>query len=169
MKGLKVRTMENDIHMQIWKDLGANPTPMAFGEVYTALQQKTIDAQENPYILIYGMKFYEVNKYIMESGHLFSPHMFIINKELYDGMSEEDRAIIDEAAAAATEFQRAKAIELEQEYKQALADAGTTIVELTEDERQAFIDATIGVDEMIKEKVGNDELYTKFHDIIRAE
>ena len=167
MNGMKIRTMENDIHMAIWKNLGANPTPMAFGEVYTALQQKTIDAQENPFILINGMKFYEVNKTIVETRHLFSPHMLIINKALYDGMSDEDRAIIDEAAAKATEFQRAKAIELENEMKQELVDAGCEVIELTEDQRAAFVEATKGVDDMIKEKAGNDDLFERFKALVR--
>lgn len=167
-KGMKIRTMENDIHMKIWTDLGANPTPMAFGEVYTALQQKTIDAQENPYTLIDGMRFYEVNKYIVNTKHLFSPHCLFMNKELLDGMSAEDQEIIRTAAEEATKFQRETAVSYDEKILQTLKDNGCTVVDLTDEERQTLVDATADVDEMIREKVGNDELFEKFQAEVRA-
>ncbi|MFA6506302.1 MAG: DctP family TRAP transporter solute-binding subunit, partial [Treponemataceae bacterium] len=75
LKGMKVRTMQNPLHLAAWKALGANPTPMAFSEVFTAMQQKTIDGQENPIPTIYLQKFNEVQKYATLSGHIYSPFL----------------------------------------------------------------------------------------------
>ena len=72
MKGLKIRTMENPIHIATFKALGANPTPMNFGELYTALSQKTVGVMECPINLIYTPKFYEVQKYMSLTGHLYA-------------------------------------------------------------------------------------------------
>lgn len=68
LKGLKLRTMDNEIHLAAWKAMGANPTPMAFSEVFTALQQGTVDGQENPYGIIVGNKFEEIEKYAIQIG-----------------------------------------------------------------------------------------------------
>ena len=73
--GMKLRTMENPMHISFFKKLGANPTPMSFGELYTALQQGTVDGQENPATLIYETKFFEVQKYLSTTGHVFSVTM----------------------------------------------------------------------------------------------
>ncbi|MBV5349634.1 TRAP transporter substrate-binding protein DctP, partial [bacterium] len=73
MAGLKMRLMENPVHMETFKVLGANPSPMPFGELFTALQQKTMDGQENPLLIIKTSKFYEVQKYLALTGHFYSP------------------------------------------------------------------------------------------------
>jgi len=80
VKGLKIRVMENPIHVSTFKTLGAYPVPMPFGELLTALQQKTVDGQENPLIVIYTSKLYEVQKYITLTGHFYSPAALLINK-----------------------------------------------------------------------------------------
>lgn len=77
VKGLKIRTMENPVHLAAFRALGANPTPMPFGELFTSLQQRTIDGQENPLTTIYLQKFYEVQKYTTLTNHLYSPFVFI--------------------------------------------------------------------------------------------
>jgi len=70
LKGLKIRTIQNPVHIEAWKTLGANPVPMAFGEVFTALQQGTIDGQENPYEMIYSNSLFEVQKYMILTRHV---------------------------------------------------------------------------------------------------
>lgn len=80
LKGLKIRTMENPMHIAYFKELGANPTPMSWGELYTALQQGTVDAEGNPYAMISDGKFYEVQKYVSETGHVFSVTVLIALK-----------------------------------------------------------------------------------------
>ena len=98
-KGLKIRTMENDLHLASWKAIGANPTPMAFGELYTALQQKTVDAQENPLATIYDTKYHEVQDHVIETKHIFTPFIVMINEAFYQSLSPEDQKIVADAVA----------------------------------------------------------------------
>lgn len=143
LKGLKIRTMENPVHLTAWKAMGANPTPMVFGEVFTALQQGTIDGQENPYTIILTMRFYEVQKYVTETGHIFSPYVAMINEEYYKNLSTEDQAMFRECSAIAAAFQREAAIKFVDEAKQKIiADPGTQVVTLTPQERASFSAAT---------------------------
>ena len=93
-KGLKLRTMENKVHMAIWKALGADPTPMAWGEIFTALQQGTVDGQENPIPVIYTSKIYEVQKHLSLTGHVFSPAMIIMSKAKFDALPKEYQDIV---------------------------------------------------------------------------
>ncbi|MCD8139249.1 MAG: TRAP transporter substrate-binding protein DctP [Planctomycetaceae bacterium] len=81
LAGIKLRVMENKIQMATWRTLGANPTPVSFGELFTALQQRTVDAQENPFELIYTNKFYEVQNYVMTTNHIYTPMPIFMNLE----------------------------------------------------------------------------------------
>src|SRR5690606_5454548 len=101
LKGLKLRTMENPIHMQAYKVFGLIPTPMAISEVFTALQQGTVDGQENPISVIQSWKFEHVQKYLTLTGHVYSPAVILMNKGLWDGLSDEDKQHILEAATVA--------------------------------------------------------------------
>ena len=83
MAGLKVRTMQNPAHMALVKALGADPTPLPFGELYMALQQKVVDGMECPIVLIHDMKFYEVQKYMVLDGHLYNPLFIFINDRFF--------------------------------------------------------------------------------------
>ena len=96
--GQKIRTMENPYHLDFWKSIGANPTPMSFAEVYIGLQQNTIDAEENPYEVIVANRLYEQQDYIVETNHL--PHLItlIMNDDFYEDMPLANRKIIKEAA-----------------------------------------------------------------------
>ncbi|WP_246602876.1 TRAP transporter substrate-binding protein [Sporosarcina aquimarina] len=106
LQGLKVRTMENDIHLGAWKAMGANPTPMAFTELFTAMQQKTVDGQENPYPTILLEKYPEVQKYLTETNHIYSPFIFLISQKTWDGLTEEEQKIVESAALEAGEHNR---------------------------------------------------------------
>jgi tripartite ATP-independent transporter DctP family solute receptor len=99
MDGLKVRTMENPAHMAMVKALGANPTPIPFGELYMALQQKVVDAMECPIVLIHDMKFYEVQKYMILDGHLYNPLFIFVNEKFFTTkLSPEQQKVVAEAA-----------------------------------------------------------------------
>mgnify|MGYP000851700014 CR=1 FL=1 len=98
MKGLKIRTMENPAHMAMVKALGADPTPIAFGELYMALQQKVVDGMECPVVLIHDMKFYEVQKYMVLDGHLYNPLFVFINDKFFSGLTPEQQKVVAEAA-----------------------------------------------------------------------
>lgn len=82
LKGLKIRTMENPVHLATFRGMGANPTPMPFGELFSALQQKTIDGQENPSTSNFLQKFYEVQKFSTLSNHFYSPFVFMYSKKI---------------------------------------------------------------------------------------
>ncbi len=156
LKGLKIRTMENPIHLAAWKALGANPTPMPFSEVFTAMQQKTIDGQENPIPTIYLSKFYEVQKYTTLTGHVYGPHVLIINKKLFDSFPAADQKIILEAAKEAAIFQRATNRKMNSDYVDSLRKAGMTVTELSPAEQAAFQKAVAPVYKQFEEKIGKD-------------
>lgn len=105
-KGLKLRTMENKIHMAAFKAAGISPTPMAWAEVYPALQQKVIDAQENPIAVIYASKINEVQKYLSLTGHVYSPAPVIFSMMKWNRIPKADQEIIAKAAKEVAAYQR---------------------------------------------------------------
>ena len=119
MKGLKMRTMENPVHIQAYKAFGIIPTPMAFGEVFTALQQGTVDGQENPLSVISANKFDQVQKYMTLTGHVYSAGVFLMNKAIFDKLPEADKKIFLEAAKVAAKANRDR-VDLDE--KNAVAD-----------------------------------------------
>lgn len=106
LRGLKVRTMESDIHLDTWQALGANPTPMSMSEVFSALQQGTVDGQENPYPTIHMENFSEVQGYLTETLHTYTPFIFLMDKAVWDKMNVEQQEIIQTAAVEAGKYNR---------------------------------------------------------------
>ena len=104
--GLKMRTMENKVHMDGYKTMGIQPTPMAFPEVYGALQQGVIDGQENPIPVILSAKLYQVQKYLSLTGHVYSPALLIMSGVAYKKVSDADKKVFTEAAKHAAVAQR---------------------------------------------------------------
>ena len=156
LKGLKIRTMENPIHLAAWRALGANPTPMPFSEVFTAMQQKTIDGQENPIPTIYLSKFYEVQKYITLTGHVYGPHILLINKKLFDSFPAEDQKIILDAAQQSAVYQRNLNRKMNSDLLDKLKEVGMTVTVPTVEELKAFQDATKPVYNEWVPKIGKD-------------
>ena len=109
--GLKLRVIPNAINVDWVSALGANPTPMAFPEVYAGLEQKAIDGQENPVTVINANKFYEVQKHLVLTNHQYNPQAVVISKKLWDALSDAEKKIIADAAVEATAVQRAAARE----------------------------------------------------------
>ena len=163
VKGQKLRVMETDLQIAMWKNWGANPTPMAFTEVISALQQGTIDAQENPLSIIDSNKLYEVQHYISLTGHLFSPHCLYINKEIYDGLDADIRTALDKAVAAYQTAQRARAVELNALSVDKFKKAGCEVIELTAEERNQWRQAAIDgkVYDMVRAKMEHPEYLDK--------
>ncbi|KJS21548.1 MAG: ABC transporter substrate-binding protein [Clostridiaceae bacterium BRH_c20a] len=124
LKGIKIRTMENQILLDVFKALGANPTPMAFGEVFTALQQGVVDAQTNPLSQIYEAKFHEVQKYISKTNDLYGVWVFLMSKATYDGLTPEQQEIVKEASIVARDYERKLTRDSENEYKEKLIAEG---------------------------------------------
>jgi tripartite ATP-independent transporter DctP family solute receptor len=104
--GVKVRVMQNAIFLDTFKTLGSNPTPMAFGEVFTALETKAIDGQENPFSTIETAKLYEVQKYLSVTRHAYSPFFVLYSKKLWDQLNPQEQAALREAALAGQTVQR---------------------------------------------------------------
>lgn len=98
VKGLKIRTQQNEMHIAVWRELGALPTPMAIPEVYTALQQGVVDGQENPVGAIINNRFGEVQKYISLTDHAFTPLVLLISPSIYSSLSDEDKQLFAAAA-----------------------------------------------------------------------
>lgn len=159
LEGMTIRTMENEYHMEAWKLLGANPTPLPFTDLYTALQQGTVDAEENPAELIYTQRFYEQQKYIVTTNHLGQVVPWVMNKSFYDSLSKELQTVVDEGykvgADALYEYME------ENDPLQEMVEYGIEVIELTPNQLQAFADATSGVDDMILEVVSED-VYNAF-------
>jgi TRAP-type transport system periplasmic protein len=119
LKGLKMRTMENPIHIQAYKQFGILPTPMAFTEVFTALQQGTVDGQENPLSVITAAKLDQVQKNLSLTGHVYSPAVLLMNKAQWDKLSAADKQAFLDAAKEAVKANRAR---IDDDEKKAVAD-----------------------------------------------
>ena len=139
--GLKLRTMENPTHITAFEALGAAPTPMAWPEVIGALQQGTIDGQENPLSVITSAKLSEVQKYLTLSGHVYSPAMLLVSKQLWDGMSEEDQEIFRNAASEAVTAMRGFVDDVETSGVAQLKEAGMDVGELSTEQKAMFQNA----------------------------
>ena len=137
LKGLKLRVMENRIHLLTWSTLGANPTPLAFGELFTALQQGTVDAQENPYELIYNNKFFEVQRYLMETFHIYTPYVVFMNLNAYNSFTPAQQEAIMKAAVVSRDLQRKLAVEIEAKSKAEIGKVREIVV-LTPEQLQVF-------------------------------
>lgn len=170
LKGLKIRTMENPVHLAAFRHFGANPTPMAFGEVFTALQQGTIDGQENPLANIDAMKFYEVQKYLTLTGHFYDVTGFMINLDLYNSLPEDIRKAVDESAAIAVKAQRQYSIEDDERFLKEFKEKGTMeIIELTDEEKAAFKQAGMPTYDEMADKIGRDMLQKVLDEVKRLE
>jgi len=106
LAGLKIRVMQNPVYMDTFKTVNANPVPMAFGELFTALETKTVDAQENPYSIILGNKFNEVQKYLSVTRHSYNAFIVLMSKQFWDKLSLAERQIMLDAAAEARSYER---------------------------------------------------------------
>jgi len=104
--GLKIRVMGTPVALDTWKALGANPTPMAISEVFTALEIKAIDGQENPLQNIYSNKFYEVQKYISQTNHVYSPSALVVSRSFWEKLPDAGKAAVSKAAKEAGVYQR---------------------------------------------------------------
>jgi len=137
LQGLKLRVIQSPIYLETFTALGANPVPMAFPEVYTGLEQHTIDGQENPFTVIEGNKFYEVQKYLSVTGHIFNPQSLIISQKTWNRLNDDEKAMIRAAAAEAQAFQREVTATSMDKAKATLASA-MTINEITPAEKDRF-------------------------------
>lgn len=162
MKGLKIRTMENQVHLSAFESYGSAPTPMSFTELFSSMQQGVVDGQENPLAVIIPNKFYEVQSYLTLSNHIYSPAPLLMSKSKFDGFSPELQQIFLEAAEEMRDWERNFVTELNEEFIQIALDEGMEIVTEDEFDYDAFLEAT----QPVYEEYANE--YGEFHERIMA-
>jgi TRAP-type transport system periplasmic protein len=129
--GLKMRVIPSPINLAWVKALDANPVPMAFGEVYAALESKAIDGQENPLTVIAANKLYEVQKYLAITNHVYNPQSVVMSKKTWDTLGADDKKLLTDAANEAAKFQRGVTRAQAAELKDTLVKAGMTVTEFS--------------------------------------
>lgn len=149
--GLKMRSPESPVNLAVTKALGGIPSALAYGEVYTALQQKTIDGQENAVINIYPSKLYEVQKYMSMTNHILSFVVIVASEDFYSSLSVEDQKLVDQAAEIACEWHRDYVEALSDELTQKMIEEGVMVnypkdIKLFQDATRSIHDEFVGTD-----------------------
>ncbi|MBP2228874.1 tripartite ATP-independent transporter DctP family solute receptor [Azospirillum agricola] len=129
--GVKLRVMQNPVYIDMFNRFGANAVPLAFSELFTALETGTVDGQENPVTTIQSSKFYEVQKYLTISKHVYSPWILLASKRWYDGLSADEKKIVQESAIASRDFERKDSREASTQSIAYLKEKGMQINELS--------------------------------------
>jgi tripartite ATP-independent transporter DctP family solute receptor len=156
MDGIKLRVMQNNVFIDSFKTLGANAVPLPFSELFTALETKTVDGQENPYNTILSSKFYEVQKYLTVTNHVYSPWIVLVSKKYWDGLSKDEQKVLLDAAKKSRDFERQ---DTRAEADKALADLkgkGMQINQLSPAEANRMRAKLAAVNTGIAANVGED-------------
>lgn len=170
MKGLKLRTMENPAHMKLVEALGASPTPIAFGELYMALQQGVVDGAECPITLINNMKFYEVQKNVVLDGHLYNPLIMFINDKLWNSLEPDVQQVLFEGAQLFKITQRALTERQVQTGLKNLREEGMTIYVPTPEEAKQFRELSQpAVLDYVRSEVGDEWVDAVLQAVAEAE
>jgi tripartite ATP-independent transporter DctP family solute receptor len=156
LSGLKIRTQENQAHMDMISAFGGNPTPIAFNELYSSLQQGVIDGYENPFSLIVGMKFYEVTKHITLTSHVYGVYGFVINEDSYQALPKDLQGILNEESQKWAEIERQMNQDQEAEGRKVVEENGVTITELNDEQFNQFRDLAKPVVAEYRDVVGAD-------------
>ena len=159
MAGMRIRVQESALMMDMVRFLGASPTPMDYGEVYTGIQNGIIDGAENNWPSYITAGHYEVARYFTVNQHMASPEMFLINTGVWNSLSAEDQRLVMAAAREGARVERAEWLRQEQEYEAQARASGNTITEITPAEQQLWANALA--------PLYNQPAYTQFADIIR--
>jgi TRAP-type transport system periplasmic protein len=163
MQGIKLRVMQNPMYIDMFNSMGANAVPLAFSELFTALETRTVDGQENPVNTIQSSKFYEVQKYLSLTKHVYSPWIVTASKKWWDGLNADEKKAIQESAIAARDFERKdsraeaeKAVEgLKAKGMQVTVVSDTELARMREKAKPAFDKfAADGGADLIKELQG---------------
>jgi tripartite ATP-independent transporter DctP family solute receptor len=139
LKGIKLRTPKGEWRVKMFQSYGANPTPMAFSEVFTALKTGVIDGQENPLAQIVSGKFQEVQKYLSMTGHVYSPAYITTSQKQWEKWPDEVKSVVTECGKASSDFAYKKSAEMDESLVDVVKKAG---VKVNEADKQAFIDAS---------------------------
>ena len=140
IQGLKVRVQQIPVFIDAFTALGANPVPMPFTELYTALETKAVDGQENPFVSIEVTKFYEVQKYASNTRHAYSPLLVLVSKRFWDQLSADERQILQDAATETKPFERETSRSMDAKAMEELKSKGMTITDISPAERARMRD-----------------------------
>jgi tripartite ATP-independent transporter DctP family solute receptor len=154
--GLKIRTMESPMQMSTFRLLGANPTPISYAELYTSLQQKTVDAQENSPVVIYDTKLQEVQKYLSFTSHQFSTEMLLASSAFMNSLPDDLKKIVVEGGRRFAKMQREIFQKEEDSLVATLEGEGMEVNYLTREQLQLFIDKTRPVYDEYKDEIGEE-------------
>ncbi|MDX1606859.1 MAG: TRAP transporter substrate-binding protein, partial [Candidatus Competibacterales bacterium] len=152
--GLKIRLQPNEVHLETFRAIGANPVSMDISEVYSALQQGVLDGQENPYNIIATRRFNEVQQHLSDSGHFFDFINAVANKRLFDDLSEAHQTVVREAMRKAMLWQRDEAAARDEGWREELIERGMTFTPISDETRAALREATTPVVETLKARIG---------------
>lgn len=155
-EGLKVRVMQNNIFLDTFSNFGANATPMAFGEVFSALETKAIDAQENPYVTIDTSKFYEVQSYLSETKHAYTPFLFLFSKAIFNSYSDEEQQALRDCADVGRDVERVAIQDLNRESLAKMEEAGLAFNTIAPEDQAQMLEKSQVVYEKHKAEIGAD-------------
>lgn len=155
-EGMKIRVMQNNIFLDTFSNMGANATPMAFSEVFSALETKAIDAQENPYVTIDTSKFYEVQKYVSTTNHAYTPFLVLFSKRIFDRYSPEEQAALRECAIVGRDHERKVIREASAKSLERIKAAGLEVNALSDEEHKRMREKAQPIYEKHKATIGAD-------------
>lgn len=156
LKGLKIRATGSPVHIAVLKALGVNPTPMGWGEVFTALQQNVVDGIDIDINLAWTSRFQEVQKYVVLDGASYSPHLLMINQKFFDGLPADQQKVIVEASQEMRLYERKLIRDNEAKMIADMKKMGIQVAELAPAERQKWVEATKPVYKEFESKIGKD-------------
>jgi tripartite ATP-independent transporter DctP family solute receptor len=168
LKGLKIRLQPNETHLATFRALGANPQAMDIKEVYSALQQKVIDGHENPYNLVLASRFFEVQKYLSNTGHFFDFISVVASKKVFDGLKPESQAALRAAMKSAVAWQRAASVKSDADSLEELKKKGMQYDAMPASEREAMRKATEGVVDQVRKRLGADLVDRALAEVAKA-
>lgn len=165
IKGLKIRTIQSPIPVELFNALGANAVPLPYTELYTALETGTVDGQENPSANIINAKFYEVQKYMTLTRHQYNPQIVLVSKKFWDGLNDEEKAVLQQAAVEARDFQRKVSREQDAAALEDIRKTGMEVSELSPEETQKLRDAVKPMIEKFSADIGQETVEALFKEI----
>jgi len=158
LKGLKIRIIQSPIMVDLFCALGTNAVPLAYTELYTALETGTVDGQENPYANIIAAKFYEVQKYLTNTRHIYNPQIVIISKKFWDTLNADEQKLFKDAAVEARAFQRKVNRDKDADFLKQIKEKGMQVTDLSPAELAKFQAAVKPVVDKYTDQIGADTM-----------
>ncbi|MFD2368712.1 TRAP transporter substrate-binding protein [Brevibacillus sp. GCM10020057] len=167
-QGLKIRTMQNEVHLQAFQALGANPSPMAFSEVFSALESRTVDGQENPLATIKSNKYNEVQQYLSLTKHVYTPFVFLVGKKFWDQLSAEEQQILRDAAQEAGKYERELNFTENQRALDELKAAGMQVNDVSPEEKARMQEIIKPVIDKFAKEIGEDLVKEMYDEVAKV-